>query len=200
MKAWKGRLIFGALLLLEVISSARVPTLPTASATVKRVTGGGKALSKTAFWKKIDYILNNYVKCSSNEDCPKFKDKPLECHNDTVRPACWCKGSRLSLYLQRDGGTCLDLTSPCKLRRRAIKHLIHVCDENAICQDTGQRYFTCTCKRGFVGNGIRCKRSAKPETTPSMIKKLKTTTKKSQPVTPINIDLTGKIINSVSKK
>ena len=26
MKAWKGRLIFGALLLLEVISSARVPT------------------------------------------------------------------------------------------------------------------------------------------------------------------------------
>ena len=26
MKAWKGRLIFGALFLLEVISSARVPT------------------------------------------------------------------------------------------------------------------------------------------------------------------------------
>ena len=30
-----------------------------------------------------------------------------------------------------------------------------------------------------------------------MIKKLKTTTKKSKPVTPINIDLTGKIINNV---
>ena len=53
--------------------------------------------------------VNNYVKCSSNEDCPKFKDKPLECHNDTVRPACWCRGSRLSLYLQQDGGTCLGL-------------------------------------------------------------------------------------------
>ena len=33
-----------------------------------------------------------------------------------------------------------------------------------------------------------------------MIKKLKTTTKKSKPVTPINIDLTGKIINNVSEK
>ena len=53
--------------------------------------------------------VNNYVKCSSNEDCPEVKDKPLECHNDTVRPACWCKGSRLSLYIQQDGGTCLGL-------------------------------------------------------------------------------------------